>query len=47
MILVNPRIDVMEKLIVMGTIDKIGKDVVYLSIDDAIHACKSSIHRST
>lgn len=47
MLLVNPRIDVMDKLIVMGTIDKIGKDAVYLSTDDALHACKFLIHQGS
>lgn len=45
MLLVNPRIDVMDKLILMGTIEKIGKGAVYLSTEDAINACKFSIHQ--
>ncbi|KAG6421134.1 hypothetical protein SASPL_117683 [Salvia splendens] len=38
--LVNPRIDVMDKLILMGTVDKIGREAVYLSTEDALNACK-------
>lgn len=45
MLLVNPRIDVMDKLIVMGTIEKMGKEAVYLSTEDALHACKFSVPR--
>ncbi|XP_057768107.1 probable sulfate transporter 3.5 [Salvia miltiorrhiza] len=45
MLLVNPRIDVMDKLILMGTITKIGKEAVYLSIEDALHACKFTIRQ--
>ncbi|KAK6151783.1 hypothetical protein DH2020_014418 [Rehmannia glutinosa] len=46
MILVNPRIDVMDKLIVTKFIDKIGKDAVFLSTEDAIDACRFSLQRS-
>lgn len=37
--LVNPKIEVMEKLITANFIDSIGKECVYLSIDDAVDAC--------
>ncbi|XP_021741554.1 probable sulfate transporter 3.5 [Chenopodium quinoa] len=40
MILVNPRIEVMEKLIASKFIDVIGKESVFLSIDDAVEACR-------
>lgn len=43
MILINPRLAVMEKLILGKFIDKIGKDSVFLSIEDAIEACKFSL----
>ncbi|KAI3446974.1 hypothetical protein Pfo_003639 [Paulownia fortunei] len=46
MILINPRIDVMDKLIITKFIDKIGKDAVFLSSEDAIDACKFSLQRS-
>ena len=45
-ILVNPRIDVMDKLILMGTVDKIGREAVYLSTEDALNACKFTQRRS-
>ncbi|KAJ8431234.1 hypothetical protein Cgig2_020779 [Carnegiea gigantea] len=38
--LVNPRIDVLEKLMTSKFIDSIGKESVYLSIDDAVQACR-------
>ncbi|XP_057536696.1 probable sulfate transporter 3.5 isoform X1 [Amaranthus tricolor] len=38
--LVNPRIEVMEKLIASKFIDVIGKQYVYLSIDDAVESCR-------
>ncbi|KAL9224034.1 hypothetical protein vseg_000109 [Gypsophila vaccaria] len=38
--LVNPRIEVLEKLIKSKFIDIIGKEFVFLSIDDAIEACR-------
>ncbi|PHT51959.1 putative sulfate transporter 3.5 [Capsicum baccatum] len=43
MILVNPRIGVMEKLLVTHFIDKIGKESVFLTIEDAIENCRFSL----
>lgn len=40
MSLVNPRIEVMEKLIASKFIDVIGKESVFLSIDDAVESCR-------
>ncbi|KAK9706049.1 hypothetical protein RND81_07G101400 [Saponaria officinalis] len=40
MAMVNPRIEVLEKLIISKFIDAIGKELVFLSIDDAIRACR-------
>ncbi|KAL6554538.1 putative sulfate transporter 3.5 [Orobanche hederae] len=45
-ILINPRINVMDKLILTKFIEKIGKDAVFLSTEDAIDACRSSLQRS-
>ncbi|GKD70634.1 probable sulfate transporter 3.5, partial [Tanacetum coccineum] len=42
-VIVNPRLEVMEKLIVTNFIDKIGKERVFLSIKDAIDGCKFSL----
>ncbi|XP_073157676.1 probable sulfate transporter 3.5 [Henckelia pumila] len=46
MILINPRLEVMEKLTVTHFIDKIGKDSVFLSIDDAIGSLNFSLKTS-
>ncbi|KAL3629682.1 putative sulfate transporter 3.5 [Castilleja foliolosa] len=46
MILINPRIDVMDKLLVTNFIDKIGKDAVFLSTEDAIDACRFTLQHS-
>nr|GMC58778.1 probable sulfate transporter 3.5 [Ipomoea batatas]GMC63445.1 probable sulfate transporter 3.5 [Ipomoea batatas] len=46
MILINPRVGVMEKLIVTKCIDVIGRDAVFLSIEDAIHSCQFSLRKS-
>lgn len=40
MLLVNPRIEVMEKLITSKFIDVVGKEYVFLSIDDAVESCR-------
>ncbi|KVH93927.1 STAS domain-containing protein [Cynara cardunculus var. scolymus] len=44
-VLVNPRLEVMEKLIVTNFIEKIGTECVFLSIEDAIDGCKFSLTR--
>lgn len=46
-VLVNPRIDVMEKLIHTHFIDMIGKDHVFLSVDDAIAAHRYKLKSSS
>ncbi|KAL3825143.1 hypothetical protein ACJIZ3_021172 [Penstemon smallii] len=46
MILVNPRLDVMEKLMVTKFVDKIGRNSIFLSIDDAISACRFTLKSS-
>ncbi|KAM7509488.1 hypothetical protein LguiA_019941 [Lonicera macranthoides] len=45
-VLVNPRIEVMEKLILTKFIDTLGKEWVFLSIEDAIRACRFSLRSS-
>nr|GEV58280.1 probable sulfate transporter 3.5 [Tanacetum cinerariifolium] len=45
-VLVNPRHEVMEKLIVTKFIDKIGKEHVFLSIEDAVEGCRFSLTQS-
>ncbi|KAI8570999.1 hypothetical protein RHMOL_Rhmol01G0082400 [Rhododendron molle] len=46
MALVNPRLEVMEKLIVTKFIDTIGKENVFLSIEDAIEASRFNLKSS-
>ncbi|XP_009757060.1 probable sulfate transporter 3.5 isoform X3 [Nicotiana sylvestris] len=43
MILVNPRLGVLEKLMVTESIDTITKESVFLTIEDAIDACRFSL----
>ncbi|KAJ0815883.1 putative SLC26A/SulP transporter, STAS domain, sulfate anion transporter, STAS domain superfamily [Helianthus annuus] len=45
-VIVNPRLEVMEKLTLTHFIDKIGKERVFLSIEEAIEGCKFSLSRS-
>lgn len=42
--IVNPRIDVLDKMMLAGFIDKIGKDSVLLSLDEAIAASHFALH---
>ncbi|KAK7291453.1 hypothetical protein RIF29_06612 [Crotalaria pallida] len=44
MSLVNPRLEVMEKLIASKFVDKIGKESFYLSLDDAVAASQYSLN---
>ncbi|KAH0710015.1 hypothetical protein KY284_011442 [Solanum tuberosum] len=46
-ILVNPRLGVMEKLIVTRFIDVIGKESVFLTIEEAIENCRFSLNSSS
>ncbi|KAK3034371.1 hypothetical protein RJ639_032269 [Escallonia herrerae] len=45
-VLVNPRIEVMEKLILTKFIDRIGKESVFLSVEDAFEASRFSLKSS-
>ncbi|KAK4481206.1 hypothetical protein RD792_012088 [Penstemon davidsonii] len=44
--LINPRLEVMEKLVISKCIDTIGRENVFLSVDDAIVACRYSLESS-
>ncbi|MED6111227.1 putative sulfate transporter 3.5 [Stylosanthes scabra] len=44
MLLVNPRLEVMEKLVASHFVDKVGKDSFYLNLDDAVNAAQYSLH---
>lgn len=46
MLLVNPRLEVMEKLIISKFVDKIGKESFYLTVDDAVMACQYSLKKN-
>ncbi|XAR66978.1 hypothetical protein NMG60_11013380 [Bertholletia excelsa] len=46
MALVNPRIEVMEKLMVTKFMDEFGKENVFLSIQDAMDACRFKLTTS-
>ncbi|XP_027173937.1 probable sulfate transporter 3.5 [Coffea eugenioides] len=46
MILINPRLGVMEKLTVTKFVEKVGKESIFLSIADAIESCKFSMKSS-
>ena len=46
MTIVNPRIEVMEKLIASHFVDKIGKESFHLTLDDAVGAFQYSLRRS-
>lgn len=41
--IINPRREVMEKLIVSKFIEKIGKESVFLSVEEAIETCQFSL----
>ncbi|KAL5729344.1 putative sulfate transporter 3.5 [Ranunculus cassubicifolius] len=42
----NPRIEVVEKLVAAGFIDVMGKESIFLSIDDAVEACRFNLNES-
>ncbi|GLT29000.1 hypothetical protein SLA2020_038940 [Shorea laevis] len=44
--LINPRRDVLEKLMLSKFIDLIGKESVYLSINDAVETCRFLLQRT-
>jgi len=43
MALVNPRLEVMEKLIASKFVEKVGKESFYLNLEDAVLACQYSL----
>ncbi|TYJ32276.1 hypothetical protein E1A91_A05G024700v1 [Gossypium mustelinum] len=44
--IVNPRIEVLEKMTLAKFTDAIGKESFYLSIEDAVQNCRFSLHSS-
>ncbi|KAI3911789.1 hypothetical protein MKW92_045207 [Papaver armeniacum] len=45
-VLANPKIQVMEKLMLSNLIQTIGKDSIFLSINDAVEACRFNLRSS-
>ncbi|CAN8252364.1 unnamed protein product [Cochlearia groenlandica] len=43
LVIINPRYEVLEKMMLSHFVDKIGKDSVFLSIDDAVQACRFNL----
>lgn len=41
--IVNPRIVVMEKMIASEFTDTIGKENIYLSVDDGVERCRDTV----
>ncbi|KAI3954311.1 hypothetical protein MKW92_044276 [Papaver armeniacum] len=42
----NPKVQVMEKLMLSKLVDTIGKDSIFLSINDAVEACRFTLRSS-
>ncbi|KFK26191.1 hypothetical protein AALP_AA8G214500 [Arabis alpina] len=47
MVVINPRFEVLEKMILAHFVEKIGKEYVFLSIDDAVQACRFNLATTT
>ncbi|KAI3977345.1 hypothetical protein MKX01_000258 [Papaver californicum] len=45
-LIANPKIEVMEKLMLSNLVETIGKDSIFLSINDAVEACRFSLRSS-
>ena len=43
MVVINPRFEVLEKMMLSHFVEKIGKEYMFLSIDDAVQACRFNI----
>ncbi|CAE6110691.1 unnamed protein product [Arabidopsis arenosa] len=43
MVIINPRFEVLEKMMLAHFVDKIGKEYMFLSIDDAVQACRFNL----
>jgi len=44
--IVNPRMAVMEKMILSEFVDKVGRESFYMSIDEAVEACRFWLQES-
>ncbi|KAI3923728.1 hypothetical protein MKW98_011358 [Papaver atlanticum] len=45
-VLANPKIEVIEKLMLSNVIETIGKDSIFLSVSDAVEACRFNLRSS-
>lgn len=45
--IVNPRIEVLDKMTLAKFVDVIGKQAFYLSIEEAIQSCRFTMDTST
>ncbi|KAI3891542.1 hypothetical protein MKX03_033089 [Papaver bracteatum] len=45
-LIANPKMEVMEKLMLSKLVDTIGKDSIFLSINDAVEACRFTLRSS-
>ncbi|KAI4350874.1 hypothetical protein L6164_005281 [Bauhinia variegata] len=45
-LIVNPRMDVMEKLMLSHFVDKVGKETFHLTLDDAVAASQFALRKS-
>lgn len=43
MVIINPRFEVLEKMMLSHFVEKIGKEYVFVSIDDAVQACRFNL----
>jgi sulfate transporter 3 len=43
MVIINPRFEVLEKMMLSHFVEKIGKEYMFLSIDDAVQACRFNL----
>ncbi|KAL0681337.1 hypothetical protein Bca4012_048184 [Brassica carinata] len=43
MVVINPRFEVLEKMMLSHFVEKIGKEYMFLSIDDAVQACRFNL----
>lgn len=44
--IINPRRDVMEKMILSKFTSRNGKGMFFLTVDEAVEACRFSLHES-
>lgn len=45
-LLINPRLEVLEKFTLSHFVDTVGKESIFLCIEDAVEACRFSLNSS-